>query len=289
MDKLTPLLTGSKDPVNKNSPARERNRAALLFPVKKVEVPGLSLSHCAYDVIVDTPKGDLRVNSCSKGYSLVPLEELLIPFEEKMDASFNYDVIYRHKDHSQFFIDYIIDHPLTFGEDTIKPKIRVNHSYTGTLKFTFLFGAYRLICSNGLIIAEEEITRIIRKHTLNFDGEATGLRMIGAIQSGLAKWPEMQKQVEVLSDMPVGNFTKTFKKIATKVDFPTSLSSQVRERMLYEVGRLGTDNNLWLLYNSMNYQLNHNDTSLRMQETNRQKVDMKLNKHFADEVKLILS
>lgn len=58
--------------------------------------------------------------------------------------------------------------------DTINPLLRITHSYNGLVKYKIIFGYFRFICSNGLVIAVEQMKAfnlvIIGKHTASILG-----------------------------------------------------------------------------------------------------------------------
>ena len=76
------------------------------------------------------------------------------------------------------FID--VDYQIDRG-DIVHPEIYVFNSYDQSLRLKILFGAFAVICSNGLVIGEE-IFQMSKKHTKNLD--------IGSIHIGLVKGME---------------------------------------------------------------------------------------------------
>ncbi len=52
--------------------------------------------------------------------------------------------------------------------DVINPNVQVYNSYDGGWKYELGFGAFRLVCTNGLMVGER-VLQIKRKHTGNFN------------------------------------------------------------------------------------------------------------------------
>jgi hypothetical protein len=58
--------------------------------------------------------------------------------------------------------------------DTVFPRILLTNSHDGKNAFTFQAGLYRLVCSNGLVIADEEFNSMKIRH-MGYDFEALQL------------------------------------------------------------------------------------------------------------------
>lgn len=54
------------------------------------------------------------------------------------------------------------------NNDMLDPKITVFNSYDGSWRYQLAFGAFRLVCTNGLIIGER-VLQVNKKHTKNFN------------------------------------------------------------------------------------------------------------------------
>jgi hypothetical protein len=92
-----------------------------------------------------------------------------------------------------------VEHTITNGNnpDKLNPKIEVFNSYDLGWKFRCLFGAYRLVCSNGLVIGDvfgQYSNRHVRTLSTTAFKEAIELGMVNySEQIGLwRKWAEMQ-------------------------------------------------------------------------------------------------
>ena len=65
------------------------------------------------------------------------------------------------------FPDHTID---IGGGDKVCLQLKVTNSYDGSNAFGFLFGGYRFICSNGMVVGTS-LARVKRKHTTNINVE----------------------------------------------------------------------------------------------------------------------
>lgn len=158
--------------------------ADLLFPVEKRENPLPANSEYEFVIIGQLPTednptpGDFFLNACSSRYALIPNEEIFPKIEAILNntkGGIKFEVTYKHIDNVRFYADYKITDPRygytmkgTKG-DTIQPLIRVQHSYNGLTKYKIIFGYFRFICTNGLVIAIEEMKAfnlvLVGKHT----------------------------------------------------------------------------------------------------------------------------
>ena len=147
----------------------------LLFPVEIREEEMPSNSEYSQRVIGQIDGGDFLLNQCSPYYELIPNNDIFPEIEKILDAAnIQYVATYRHIDHVRFFADYRFTDP-AYGykmkgtNDAIQPMLRVQHSYNGKTKYRIILGYFRLICTNGLMIAVEEMKRfklvLVGKHT----------------------------------------------------------------------------------------------------------------------------
>ena len=81
---------------------------------------------------------------------------------------------YSHINNVRFYADYVItdsrfEYKMKGTNDVIQPMLNVRHSYNGLTKYAITFGYFRLVCTNGLVIAVQEMKefnlQIVGKHT----------------------------------------------------------------------------------------------------------------------------
>jgi hypothetical protein len=147
----------------------------LLFPVEIRDEEMPSNSEFSKMVVGQVNGGDFKLNQCSPRYELVPNAEIFPEIERILKSNnIRYEAKYTHIDNVRFYVHYIItdtrySYTMKGTSDKIFPKLTVMHSYNGKTKYKIIFGYYRLICTNGLTIAVEEMKRfnlvIVGKHT----------------------------------------------------------------------------------------------------------------------------
>ncbi len=281
------FLEGSMTPVASNSPEIQECKKPLLCEVKMMsmtdllqdhfgkDIPALANPHCKQVPVVYTPKGVLAANACSKNYELIPMSTLMELFEAALSEVFEYKAIYRHQNYCKFFVDYIIQSPVTVGLEVgdIMPRIRLQHSYTGEIKFSASVEFWRLSCKNGLSAFAGKESLIKLKHTgWNVD---MALRNLGPLlQKVVAQSPKLAKRFEDLAMQKVSNVSARILDVCNATNYPVRMVDAALLRAGQELTQ-GVDKSDWLVYNALNYQINHNH-SVKMQEQLRRELDYKV-------------
>lgn len=144
----------------------------------------------------------------SDKYKVVPYEESLELVEEAIQANSEFG---RYKRTLSFMNDggrmiakyRFTDHNIPIGKgDLVNPEIIVRRSYDTTWGFALLFGAFRMVCSNGLVIGEK-ILEYNHKHTVNLDLESVMKSLNGAIDKFSIQtriWEKWVDRVTTLED-----------------------------------------------------------------------------------------
>lgn len=207
------------------------------------------------------------VNIVSKSYGHIP-NELFFKKAEQMliDAGLNYHRQTINRSDRTFCMDFILSDSSQFlvgnGEDTILPMLRFTNSYDGSERTSGHFGFYRLICSNGLHVAQAEIAFSI-KHSTN------SVHLIMPELEGLFQ-KFMDNEFYTISDRftqmmavelvdtktfvrEVLERTKLFRyECSDKNANPSKKAREVIDILDNEAVLLGTAPNLWLGYNAFN-------------------------------------
>jgi len=147
----------------------------LLFPVDLTDEELPSNSEYSRRVIGIIGGSDFLLNQCSPRYELVKNVDIFPEIEKVLNAnSIIFTPEYKHVEHVKFFADYqltdpALSHRIIDSNDIIQPMLRVQHSYNGLTKYRIVFGYFRLVCSNGLVIPVKEMAEynlvIVGKHT----------------------------------------------------------------------------------------------------------------------------
>lgn len=125
----------------------------VCFPVSKVKV-----GENQYRIVNDDT-GRL-LSEVSERYTLVKNGDLFIPFAEK----FGYDKLCYMRGYGSgkyYIAKFFTGREFNFGThekpDIVKEQIVIQNSYNKTKSFSFMFGAFRMVCSNGLYTGEAVI------------------------------------------------------------------------------------------------------------------------------------
>ena len=165
--------------------AIECTLAELLFPVHCVSNPEYTNTEYSKMVVGLVDDKRMHLNYCSGVYQLVPNKTIFPEIEKVLDDNnIQYEKTYSHINFVKFYVEYRITDPrftykMKGTNDIINPLLKVQHSYNGLVKYKIIFGYFRFICSNGIVIAVQEMKDfnlvIIGKHTISILNSFTEL------------------------------------------------------------------------------------------------------------------
>lgn len=263
----------------------------IFFPVEKVEALYRESNGIAWDfaaqmnhwIVVKPKKGPkLVVNSCSANYHLITNRELITPLAERLDKEFqNVEARISQSRHARFYIDFVIkDKTLDIQKgDRLNPRVRLNNSYDGSVRYSFEFGFHRLVCTNGLTayVASDKSFKL--RHTSGVGASAVDKTMV-AIESFLK---ESGKMVEGYKEMNKKKITyeSALDKIEDIIDntkYPIKKKEGAVARLDEERKQFPVTD--WLIYNSLNYALYHDDSKMKIHK--RDKVDAEVLKYISN-------
>jgi hypothetical protein len=266
----------------------------LLFPVEIREEEMPSNSEYSRFVVGQLPSkkypdgGDFKLNQCSPRYELFPNAEIFPKIEKILnDNHIEFKATYSNINNVRFYADYEITdknyiYTMKGTNDTIYPLLRVHHSYNGVTKYKIIFGYYRYICSNGLVLPVQEMKRfnlyIIGKHT-------------EAIKHSFVQLNEMLKFFVAEADLVIGTITQRYETLggrmvvnvqdritevlkATKIAMVDNSNFNTVNHILLKVKEESTSTVLgyngkvtdWLIYNGINQYVNNNKRNIAAPE-----------------------
>jgi hypothetical protein len=265
----------------------------ILFPVELT--PNPRKTNKEYSRVVTGIIGgeEMDLNYCSNIYKLVENARIFPNIEEVLDANgIEYEVEYKHINHVRFYADYKITdkrfgYKMKGTNDMIMPMLRVQHSYNGLTKYRIIFGYYRMVCTNGLIIAVEEMKKfnlvIIGKHTEAIVNSFAKLDMMLKFFSANASTivGEITAKYEMLGGRWVSDPEDRLKEVlgASKItivennkfntlnDIMGRITEESEKKNLGYNGRV----NDWLIYNGINQYLNDNSRNIMNPEVRIEK------------------
>ena len=260
----------------------------LLFPVEMIDNPNLTNSEYAKVIIGHTNRGVMDLNYCSKTYGFVPNENIFPKIEETLNNhGINFGAKYTQIKDVRFYGDYrITDANYTYKmkgtNDEIFPMIRVQHSYNGMTKYRIMLGYFRLVCTNGLVIAVKEMK--------DFNLQIVGKHTVEAIKKSLVEFDGMLKKFCTEAPTITNAITSKYERLATK-NLTVKLEDRITEVLkatkitAVENAKFNTvntivnqinfemDKNLgyaeindWLVYNGINWYLNEGSRNTELPE-----------------------
>jgi hypothetical protein len=135
-------------------------------------------------------------------------------------------------------------HQVDIGEaDPVTLMLKVQNSYDGSRRFGINFGAFRVLCSNGLVVGNN-MCEIKAKHTSGLDMGAVTRSLSDAIevfQQSAGQWAQWQ-ETPCPDGVPL-----------SVVNAIPGISDSLKERILgyYRTESLIKCQNIWVLYNSL--------------------------------------
>lgn len=257
----------------------------IYFPVEKVAVedimPGYDHpSGISHAIVATLPDGARRVlQYCSNLYSLVPNEQIIPPFEQELSKYYKVEKNISMDRWSRFYVDFVIkEHAINIGQgkDPIFPKITLINSYDGSIKYNFMAGFFRLICTNGMMVPEGEVQKLKSMHTPRIEKLTEYGAVMEMVSEFLSVAQDTSEVYHELQEQETSDWLMRIEEVTESTSFPATLQEDVSARMGLELdegtGLIPTD---WLVYSAFNYQLNHNE-GLKAKQSKKDAMDQEV-------------
>ena len=260
----------------------------LFYEVEKINFSSISkkfstAGNIQNAIVIHEPTGPRIVNFCSDDYVIVSNAELFPPLISKIEESHKVQLDVNQNDGSKFYVDIILsDQKLKLEKDQILPRMRVQNSYDGSLKYSYSFGFHRVVCANGMTAPVKGTIR--ESKTMHTDKARDMVdKTQQALEGFLAQAPKIMTGYNCLVEAKTSRERAEELIMEAKEDlgFPTRLVELAQERMNYEIDKLKMPVNHFLVYNAMNYALYKNTTS-EMKIHKRDQMDVKVLDYFLD-------
>lgn len=245
----------------------------LTFPVEKVAVMGLvdeNLVHSTKRGITHAIKNmdTLEILAFVSGdYALIKNADIISSFEKfftekkirtELQASAFNDVRFRM---TFALMDY--SREIQNG-DSVYPIFFVQNSYNRSQKYQFGISVSRGVCANVLTAWGVDVRNLDMLHT---PGAGDGIAVeesLKLIQEFLPAFEETLEPYHELAErtMEVGSMATRIAEVVENTKFPIGLAEDANNQAITEVLKYGWEPSDWIVYNAMNFQLNHNAENL---------------------------
>lgn len=241
----------------------------FLFDVEMVKSTEKSVSAHEYKIIayLDGLNAEpTKLNSCSGGFNLLKNVAVYPPIEQMLtDAGIIYEKSYTmNKEMTVFSATYVFytlhgkDLAIDLGNgDKIYPTLMVGNSYNGQKQSAFIFGYFRMICANGLVIPlegqEEKNLHIKGKHTKKLNLSFNELTL--KIDEFIAMNSIVKTNFNTITDRMVVKYGERIEEVltATKVGYTMDQFNMVYDIVTEEADKLYNGKvNDFLVYNGIN-------------------------------------
>lgn len=150
--------------------------------------------------------------------------------------------------------------------DEIGMRLTVQNSFDGSLRASFSLGMLRLICTNGMVSVEREVS-MTKKHSMGIDTKF----ILKALDKAVVSWDNSADALNRLADASLTQEQGV--NILAQLEDSAVLSGKLRENigMIWASPRHVEDSerNLFNLYNSVTQHLTHDVSATRFELANR--------------------
>ena len=235
---------------------------------------------------------EVASDEVSKHYTHIPTERVIDDMEVLGWKPIEAKQVKARKDSTKGFQKHLLvfrnDDVVINGEDgdTVFPQIMLTNSHDGKNAFQFQAGLYRMICSNGLVIADEQFESVKMRH-MGYSFED----LQDMIKEMVAKLPltvesmNKMKAIEMAEDQILA-----FAKDALNARFTKKEMNRIEvdlNDLVLPVRKEDTGKDLWSVFNVVQEKLIEGDFQYRAGGKVRQarviknfKQDMKINKEL---------
>lgn len=210
--------------------------------------------------IVDATYGKV-IAKVSDRYTLLENQRLVQPFIDKFGLP---DKVVEYANRKAYLYEFLTGREFDFGGgDIIKEKLVVANSYDKTKSFSFFFGAFRMVCSNGLYTAVGLAIAFKKIHVGEIPVETLTSEALGNYQkNNFDFWKQLkQTPLEVEEELAIIDkwipFNVEKDAIVSPYDWnsPTAKNSRIKKYAAQQIAGEPTVNNSrdgWGLFNGMN-------------------------------------
>jgi len=201
----------------------------------------------------------------SMDYKLIRHEEAIEEIEKAIGKTPNlggYEVTTDfYNDGGRMLREYIFhDHQKIIQPgDLIKPKLQLFNSYDLTWPFIVILGAYRLVCTNGLVV-NQKLFHLKKRHVFHIQT----LNLVGEISTALKRFSKQASEWEKWTDVPLSK--RAYGKILETMALGKNGEEEINNRIDQEAAGFDKENfpivSLWIFFNILTWYITHRSISL---------------------------
>lgn len=218
-----------------------------------------------HKAIVDQDTGKL-FSIVSQDYKLVRHEQAIDQIEEAIHKTPGFG---EYKVTTEFYNDggrmrrkYVFSEISVSieGNDRVNPEIQLFNSYDTTWPFIVLLGAFRLVCTNGLVVGEKFL-HFRKRHVFDFDQIRLNEQVSTALKRFELQTEEWKKWTNRLLTVAVYN------QVIAAMKFGKKAAGEIEERAFQEADGYDDYNDfpvikLWAFFNILTWYITHRTVSL---------------------------
>lgn len=208
--------------------------------------------------IVD-PVGQKVIAKVSDQYTLVDNKRLVTPFIEKFGEPVK---VTEYSNRKSYIFEFNTGRDFDLGGgDIIKERIIIANSYDKTKSFSFFFGAFRMVCTNGLYTAMGAVIAFKKRHVGEIPVDELTKNALGSYtENKFSFWKRLkeipltlEQEVNLIDKWVPFEFEKETEQEFNMVEYKNKTIKNRVAKLVQGSESLNNQRNAWGLFNQMNY------------------------------------
>lgn len=274
------------------SNARKVSLQEIMFPVEQIDpkdlFPNMDFGRQLHSAIY-APTLNKTIDFVGSQYKLITNESIVMPIYDKLVSIFGesgFKTQCWNEDDRRFGTQFILnDKTIEVAQkDMVNCMIEVKNSYDGTIRQGISLSYYRQICSNGLMGWQKGEDEQHKHFSTDVPSLERILKRLNNLEYQLQQFRKLQERT--VTTQEIEDLKEVLKK-QDKFNFPKKLIDTAVERIATEADLAHAERTAWIVYNSFNRILNHDDRiGLAMDKI--EKIDKNIINTISKELKIDL-
>ena len=145
------------------------------------------------------------------------------------------------------------------SRDTVNPELQLFNSYDTSWPIFVLLGAFRLICTNGLVVGKKFL-HLRKRHIYDLDQ----IDLKEQVSTALKRFKLQTKQWKKWAELQLTE--KTYHKVMETIKFGKMATEEIENRTTQEAEGFDDNNfpimSLWIFFNVLTWYITHRAVSL---------------------------